>query len=699
VAIDVGTLQSHFSAIFHRRDRPLIIVEDPIDGWGETLPGDAHLDMPFTDRELRTALRDLNGQAGTGPERIPSQTIKDVFDSAEVRPILLLLMNIVFQEGVIPNEWGLAELFVLFKGKGLPTVSDNYRAIALSNDFRRVYERLIQLRLTSWSLTNNATGSMQFGFKSGTGTIDAIFVLRTFVLFATRVMCVPAFAIFIDLRKAFPSLSRSKTVSVLKQRRVPKNLTRAVASLMSGSMQRLRVNGKLTDPFPVTSGTPEGSINSPEIFAIVYREVLRKLDIHELPTDYRLIERGKVYYIIFADDLTFFSLDLLPLELRTNEFSDECDAYDMAMNRGKSKWMAFLPEDAHGDIPDRANWRIKVKNELIENVDEFVYLGFRLDAKMTDRQHVEMIKSRYIKAAQATGQLMRDLQCVTLNNLRRFYLSLVFSQLYGLIFVNEGLVDFERGVGIFLKRSLGLLDSFPHAVALAMLGVKHVEIFQFEQRSKFLLRWESQERFPVFEALVTDRIELFPRGTGLNAKYGEVLVNLGLLRTMDFREHYRDIRSALEGRVDAEHRGRLLEAEGRALWTVLGQGGYLGNGLKQAMSRLSYECCRIVALFLADVLCWTALRRPDRSCPSCHAKFTSSHFFSCPRFFTQARAWVVFVELCRTESWEDVLDCLFDVLHRWVTNTDLFRAQFRLNVLEYENLCQDGYHAAFRWNF
>ncbi len=632
VAIDIGTLQQHFSSIYHRRDRPLIQAPDQVEGWGETLPGDVHFDAPFSDRELQRALRELNGQAGTGPERVPSQTIKDVFSDLQVRPILLLLMNACFQEGALPADWGLAELFVLFKGKGLPTVSDNYRAIALSNDFRRIFERLVQARLSAWSRLNNATGSMQFGFKSGTGTMDAIFVLRTFMFFVTRILKVPGYAVFIDLKMAFPTLSRSKTLDVLRQKRVPKKITPAVAMLMSGTVQRLRVNGKLTELFPVMSGTPEGSINSPEIFAIVYKAVLQKMDIHELPSDFRQIERGKVYYIVFADDLSFFSLDLQPLEDRTNEFDSGCVEYDMALNRAKSKWMAFLSESP-SDLPERRHWKISVGGELLENVDEFVYLGYKLDVKLDDTAHTKMIRERYIRAAQVTGQLMRDLQCVNFLNLQQFFLSLVFSQLYGLIFIDEEKVEFERGVGVFVKRALGLPESLPHTVALAMLGVKHVKTFQYEQRSNFLIRWEKKEVFPVFEALAADRIDLFPVGVGLNAKLGEMLDSVGLPRTMDFCEFYREIGTVVSERTESEHRGRLLAAEGRAFWTELSSNGFLSTGLKQVLSRLTFDSLRIVAMMFADVLCWSALKRPNRTCPSCREKFTSAHFFSCPNFF------------------------------------------------------------------
>ncbi len=268
-----------------------------------------------------------------------------------------------------------------------------------------------------------------------------------------------------------------------------------------------------------------------------------------------------------------------------------------------------------------------------------------------------------------------------------------------MIFIDEEKVDFERGVGIFLKRSLGLADSFPHAVAQAMLGVKHVKTVQFEQRAKFLIRLRKNERFPVFEAVAVDRIDLFPKGIGLNAKLGEMLNSVGLLRTMDFCECFREIGTVMRERSEAEHRGRLLASEGRAFWTEMSPNGYMCSGLKQVLSRLSFDALRIVVMLFADVLCWTALKQPDRTCPSCHEKFTSAHFFSCSKCFQSSSAWAKFVELCRTESWEDVVDCSFAVLQKWVAETNLFRDSFRLHVLEYECLGTDEYHVAFRWLF
>jgi hypothetical protein len=201
VAIDVSTLIEDFRGVFHCRDRALLPSLGPGQTWGETSPKELLYDEPFTDSELVAALRALNSQAATCPELVPSAVLCDVFlGEAESWVSLLALMNFCFQTGTVRAAWGESELFILYKGKGLRTVADNFRATTLSKDFRRIYERLLIARLIQWSVHHNATGSMQFGFKKAAGTMEAIFVLRSIILHATRICCAPGFVCFVDLR-------------------------------------------------------------------------------------------------------------------------------------------------------------------------------------------------------------------------------------------------------------------------------------------------------------------------------------------------------------------------------------------------------------------------------------------------------------------------------------------------------------------
>jgi hypothetical protein len=141
-----------------------------------------------------------------------------------------------------------------------------------------------------------------------------------------------------------------------------------------------------------------------------------------------------------------------------------------------------------------------------------------------------------------------------------------------------------------------------------------------------------------------------------------------------------------------------LATEGRAFWTELGHGASLPVELKQAASKISHENTRILFLLLADMLCWSALKKPTRTCSFCDEKFTTHHFFTCSQFFAGERGWMIFVALCRAESWDDLIDFIFHVLEKWVSETTFFKPAFPLSVLEFTNLCTDPVHGAFRWN-
>jgi hypothetical protein len=283
------------------------------------------------------------------------------------------------------------------------------------------------------------------------------------------------------------------------------------------------------------------------------------------------------------------------------------------------------PSDADVDI-EPEDLHLTVDGIPVELVDEFHYLGFRLDSQMSDSKHVAVVNDRYLRAACVVGKLMRDLRCSNLLTPKKFYMTLVFSQLYGIIFVDTNLIEFERGVGVFFRSALGLPKSYPSVVAMSVLGVKHLSVFVLEQRTKFLLKAERLETTPVFTALVADRCELFPIGVGVNARYGEVLETIGVLRTLDYCEYFQKIQPALCAFVDANHRMRLLDSEGRTFWLETLPTGYLPHDLKQVTGLLMGETARICFLILSSSFFWSLLKTPNQPC----TVFCSSFYYRAP---------------------------------------------------------------------
>ena len=84
------------------------------------------------------------------------------------------LINNIVKEGCIPDDWRKSIMLPVYKGKGDPLVCGSYRAIKLLEQPIKVLERVLEKRIRCHVSIDN----MQFGFMTGKGTTDAIFIMR-----------------------------------------------------------------------------------------------------------------------------------------------------------------------------------------------------------------------------------------------------------------------------------------------------------------------------------------------------------------------------------------------------------------------------------------------------------------------------------------------------------------------------------------
>ena len=84
------------------------------------------------------------------------------------------LCNKIVQEGKIPSDWRKSWIVKVYKGKGDALECGSYRGIKLLDHVMKVLDRVIEKRVRSKVSIND----MQFGFRPGRGTTDAIFIVR-----------------------------------------------------------------------------------------------------------------------------------------------------------------------------------------------------------------------------------------------------------------------------------------------------------------------------------------------------------------------------------------------------------------------------------------------------------------------------------------------------------------------------------------
>ena len=101
----------------------------------------------------------------------------------------------------MPDEWRESTITPICKDKGDHMNCCNYRGITLLSHTMKHWERIIDQRLRD--IVSISDG--QFGFKSGVGTTDAIFVIRT-LCEKYREGNKPLDMVFVDLEKAYDTV-------------------------------------------------------------------------------------------------------------------------------------------------------------------------------------------------------------------------------------------------------------------------------------------------------------------------------------------------------------------------------------------------------------------------------------------------------------------------------------------------------------
>ena len=94
--------------------------------------------------------------------------------SETLNPMLKQIFNSILNNGYIPRSWCVGVIVPVPK-KGNLDNPDNYRGITLMSCLLKIFTGILNERLINWSNKNSTITDAQFGFKPGSGTVDAIF--------------------------------------------------------------------------------------------------------------------------------------------------------------------------------------------------------------------------------------------------------------------------------------------------------------------------------------------------------------------------------------------------------------------------------------------------------------------------------------------------------------------------------------------
>lgn len=125
------------------------------------------------------------------------------------------LFNLCLSKLTIPDDWKIALVKPLYKGKGPKDDFDSYRPISILSPLSKVFESCISERIRCFFELNSLFVEEQFGFRKlrlCEQALTSIVDDWRFDLDKRRIVT----AMFIDLRKAFDTVDHSLLLEKLK---------------------------------------------------------------------------------------------------------------------------------------------------------------------------------------------------------------------------------------------------------------------------------------------------------------------------------------------------------------------------------------------------------------------------------------------------------------------------------------------------
>ncbi|CAB4025727.1 Hypothetical predicted protein [Paramuricea clavata] len=218
-------------------------------------------DLTLTKGEVRYVLQNLDEEKATGPDNIPAVLLKNC--AASIAPSLCELFNKSLSSGQLPPEWKLSNVCPIPKKSPLHEVS-NYRPISLLLLVSKVFERCIYNRLTDH--ISSKLNELQHGFQRGKSTTSQLLHVLHNIHKMLEKRC-QVDTIYLNFAKAFDKVSHDLLL-VKFHNGIKGNHLRWFKNYLSGRFQRLTVHGVTSQPFPILSGIPQGSIFGPILFLI-----------------------------------------------------------------------------------------------------------------------------------------------------------------------------------------------------------------------------------------------------------------------------------------------------------------------------------------------------------------------------------------------------------------------------------------------
>jgi hypothetical protein len=302
---------------------------------------------PFSLDELHEALKQMKPDKAADAQGICAEMIS--VDCPVLHDLILEVFNDVLKPGSEPPaEWRSSRLVVLFK-KGDPTLTSNYRPIAILPILYKLFSRMLCGRIKPAIISQQSVD--QAAYRQGFSTEDHLLTL-TLLIEACAEWNMSLVLGLVDFEKAFDTVEHTPLWNALAELGVKAEYI-DLLKMFYRRQDSTVLAGKESRPFTLERGVKQGDPISSLLFLAVMEVCFRRLKARW--NKLNLSRAGAYYGIVvddafdpltnlrFADDVVLFATSRSDVRKMLTDLNKEAGKFGLKLHAGKTKVFVTNP--------------------------------------------------------------------------------------------------------------------------------------------------------------------------------------------------------------------------------------------------------------------------------------------------------------------------------------------------------------------
>jgi hypothetical protein len=318
-------------------------------------------------------LKSLDISKGPGCDGVPPVFLSSCAESL-ASPLAIIFQNSL-KCCIFPSIWKKAHIIPIHK-KGSKSKIDNYRPISILNTMGKLFESIIFTHI--YPVVCRGISDRQHGFLKSRSTVSNLSYFTNFVITEMEGGG-QVDVIYTDFEKAFDRVDHAILLLKLQVLGIHGDLLRWVESYLINRSQAVVLGGYKSDYIEITSGVPQGSHLGPLFYNAYIFDIANCIN--------------NANYLLYADDKKVFmciksEADCELLQSDLNNLLKYYSQNNITLSINKCQCISFTRKT------NPLKFLYNFNGVVVQRVDVVRDLGVTLDAKMTMRNHVDLIVNK-----------------------------------------------------------------------------------------------------------------------------------------------------------------------------------------------------------------------------------------------------------------------------------------------------------------